>query len=144
MIEAATFAPNTVRDQWLETVRDFCNEVTGWSEAQGWTVTRKQLDITEELLGSYVAPLLTVQTEHGAVMVEPIGRAVIGAAGRIDLYAYPTLFRVMLLQSLKNGQWLIRTDSGIFLKQPWNEATFVELVADLTGASSELPTHSAA
>jgi hypothetical protein len=85
--------------------------------------------------------MLTLQTEHGAVMVEPVARVVMGAVGRIDLYAYPTLFRVMLLRSARDEQWRIRTDSGFFLKQQWNEKTFLELVADLTGASDESSAH---
>jgi hypothetical protein len=86
--------------------------------------------------------MLTIRTSHGEVVLEPVARFVMGAVGRIDLYAYPTLFRVKLLRSSKDGRWLIRTDSGIFLKQPWNEETFLGLVADLTGATDESPAHS--
>jgi hypothetical protein len=132
---------NEGREQWVETVRGFCDEAAKWSEAQGWKVERRELELTEELLGTYSVPMLTIKTQHGTVIVEPVARIVMGAVGRIDLYAYPTLFRVMLLRSSRNGRWLIRTDSGIFLKQPWDEATFAGLVADLTGAPSELPAH---
>lgn len=79
--------------------------------------------------------MLIIQTERGAVMVEPIGRLVMGPAGRIDLYAHPTLFRVMLLWGPEHRGWRIRTDSGVFLRQPWKQQTFLELLEDLTAAT---------
>lgn len=141
MGNAAGLDSGTERERWVETVRAFCEEVAAWSEGQGWKVSRKELDLTEDVLRTYTVPMLIIQTARGAVMLEPVARTVMGANGRIDLYAYPTLFRVMLLRSSKDGRWLIRTDSGIFLKQPWNKQTFVDLVAGLTGVPDELPTH---
>ena len=133
--------PNEERQQWIQTVRSFCDEVTQWSSAQGWRVVPEEMKLTEELLGTYPVPTLNIQTKHGAVVVEPVARVVMGALGRIDLYAYPTLFRVMLLRSTKDDRWRIRTDSGIFLRQPWNERTFLDLVTDLTGAADEPSAH---
>jgi hypothetical protein len=133
--------PKEERERWVQTVRSFCDEITKWSSAQGWLVVPEELQLTEELLGTYTVPTLNIQTKHGAVVVEPVARVVMGAVGRIDLYAYPTLFRVMLLRSTKDDRWLIRTDSGIFLRQPWSEQTFLDLVADLTGAVDESSAH---
>jgi len=127
------------RDEWIETVRSFCEETAEWSRAQGWEVAWKDAEVTEALLGTYNVPLLIIQTKRGAVMLEPVARCVMGANGRIDLYAYPTLYRVMLLRSARDGRWLIRTDSGIFIKQPWNEETFVSLANDLSVAPDEPP-----
>jgi hypothetical protein len=135
MSEAAVADPVQEREEWIETIHELFVQITGWAAARKWTVSTKSLELTEDLLGTYQVPSLTLQTGRGAVMLEPVARRVMGAAGRIDLYAYPSLFRVMLLRSTKDGQWLIRTDSGIFIKQPWNEETFAELVEDLTGAA---------
>src|SRR5205823_1345349 len=133
----STLDPATERERWTQTVQSLCDQVTAWSESQGWQVARKEMEITEELLGAYAVPMLVIQTSHGALMLEPVARLVMGAQGRIDLYAYPTLFRVMLLRNSRDGRWMIRTDSGIFLRQPWNEETFLSLAADLAGASDE-------
>jgi hypothetical protein len=141
MSAATSLDPSEERQQWVQAVRSFCDDVTAWSTSQDWHVVREELSLTEESLGSYTVPTLTIQTRHGTVVVEPVGRLVMGATGRIDLFAYPTLFRVMLLRSPRDGGWRIRTDSGIFLRQAWGEGTFLDLVADLTGASDESSAH---
>jgi hypothetical protein len=138
MTDTLRLDPAVELKRWVQDLKDFCRDVERWSSACGWKVAWKELDLQEESLGSYTVPLLIIQTAHGAVFVEPVGHTVMGATGRIDLYAYPSLFRVMLLRSASNGQWRIRTDSGIFLRQPWNEDAFRTLVEDLTGASDEL------
>jgi hypothetical protein len=122
------------RENWIALVRSFSKQVADWATEQGWQVAWKSLDRTEDVLGSYEVPMLIIQTQRRAVMIEPVARDVLGAAGRIDLYAYPTLFRVMLLRSAENGKWRIRTDSGIFLDRTWNKQTFVRLVDELTEA----------
>jgi hypothetical protein len=137
MSSLAILNSDAERQRWIETVQAFCDELAGWSENQGWTVTRSVKELREEGLGAYAVPMLTIQAPRGTVKVDPVGREVLGAVGRIDLYAYPTLFRVMLLRSGKDGRWRILTDSGIYLKQPWNETTFAELVTDLTVAGDE-------
>ncbi len=126
--------PANERQQWSQLVSEFCDQVRGWAEEAGWQVTRKTLDRTEEVLGTYEVPMLIIQTATRAVMVEPVARMIMGATGRIDVYAYPTLFRVMLLRSGASGEWRIRTDSGFFLPQSWSKETFVTLVGDLAGA----------
>jgi len=141
MSVSTSLDPSEERQRWVQTVRSFCDQVTQWSAAQGWPVATSELELTEETLGTYSVPELNIQTQHGAVVVEPVARVVMGAVGRIDLFAYPTLFRVMLLRSTQDGRWLIRTDSGIFLRQPWTEKTFRDLVADLTGAADESSAH---
>src|SRR5687768_12736679 len=102
-------APEAVRDEWLQALDDLTEQVRGWSEAEGWQVTSKSLPIEEELLGKYEAPMLVIQAPWGPLYVEPVARCVMGALGRVDMYAYPTLYRVMLLRSTKEGHpWRIR------------------------------------
>lgn len=134
MSETISLETQQVKAEWLETVQAFCDEVSGWSLARGWQVSRRPVEIVEEMLGAYEVPSLTVRTETGAVVLEPVARMVMGAAGRIDLYAYPSLFRVMLLRVGDRGEWYVRTDSGIRLREPWNEETFASLVEDLIAA----------
>jgi hypothetical protein len=134
MSQATSPDLNKERESWVHSVESLCRQVADWAARKKWTVTWQSHHLTEELLGSYDVPSLTVQTDHGIVTLKPIAREVMGATGRVDLSAYPTLFRVMLLRSPKDGQWRIRTDSGVYIKQPWSESTFLDLVADLTGA----------
>jgi hypothetical protein len=122
-----------LRDEWLQVVEALGRQVRGWAEQRGWTVTEERREINEERLGIYQAPVLQIETPHGSVFLEPIARDVGGADGRVDLYAWPTLYRVMLLRG-GGPDWMIRTDSGIYWPHPWGEATFAELAEGLIGA----------
>lgn len=88
----------------------------------------------EEAFGTYPAPVLTIETGSGRLMLESIGRDLLRDRGRVDRYAWPTLFRVMLLNDDTESGWKIRTDSGIMLHQPWDKDTFVTLAQDLMAA----------
>lgn len=131
----AILDPAAERSRWIELVSTFANEVANWARERNWRVAITHVKRSEELLGTYEVPTLIIQTERGAVRIEPVARVVKGALGRIDLYAYPTLFRVMLLRSPQHGEWRIRTDSGFFLRQSWNKETFLDLVQDLAAAA---------
>jgi len=69
--------------------------------------------------------------------VEVKGRGPSQTSGRVQLSAWPTLFRVMLLHKPGEAEWTIRTDSGIPLRQPWRRETFVSLAKDLLNADNE-------
>jgi hypothetical protein len=135
MLAEAKLDPDEERSIWTNIVTGFTDQVSDWAREQNWRVDVRQLERSEELLGTYKVPLLIIQTERGAVIVEPVARVVAGSEGRIDIYAYPARFRVMLLRSSESGEWRIRTDSRVYLRQPWNKETFVGLVQDLTAAS---------
>jgi hypothetical protein len=122
-----------LRDEWLQVVAALAKQVRDWAEKKGWTVTEEQREINEEQLGIYRVPVLQIDTPRGQVVLEPIARDVAGAEGRVDLYAWPTLFRVMLLRG-GGPDWVIRTDSGLNWPHPWEEATFAELAEGLLGA----------
>src|SRR5262245_60987596 len=107
-----------LRDEWLQVVAALARDVRGWAEKKGWTVTEEPREINEERLGIYQAPALQIDTPNGQVILEPIARDVAGADGRVDLYAWPTHFRVKLLRRA-DGIWYVRTDSGINWPHPW-------------------------
>jgi hypothetical protein len=121
-----------LRDEWLQVVEALARSVRDWAEKKGWAVTEEQREINEEQLGIYQAPVLQIDTPHGQVILEPIARDVAGAEGRVDLYAWPTLFRVKLLRK-PDGNWIIRAGSGLNWPHPWGEATFHELAEGLLG-----------
>src|SRR6266511_3831152 len=93
-----------LRDEWLRVVEGLGHQVRGWAEKKGWTVTEEPREVNEERLGVYRAPVLQIDTPHGQVILEPIARDVAGAEGRVDLYAWPTHFRVKLLRKA-DGIW---------------------------------------
>lgn len=122
-----------MRQDWLQAVDQRIHEVQEWAHAAGWKVTRSVKDMIEASTGPYSVPTLEIDTGDGTVTFEPIGRDVIGATGRIDLSAWPSLYRVMLVRR-QDGSWVVRTDSGINWPHPWGSETFIELSRSLANA----------
>ena len=135
MVKVRKLSPEEVvdfREEWLQAINHVIAQVRGWAESRGWTTEIEQREVTEERLGTYTVPVLGIDTPQGKLVLEPIGREIIGAEGRLDLYAWPSLFRVMLLRR-SDMSWIIRTDSGINWPHPWNQQTFEELALGLLG-----------
>ena len=56
-----------------------------------------------------------------------------GADGRVDLEAWPSLNRVRLVPAA--DQWKFITDSNVPLDSPWGSDAFVRLAKHLTAVS---------
>ncbi len=115
---------------WVAKVEATINQIEAWAIAEGWSTARTVRTIDERPLGSYAVPLLRIRLPGGEVQVIPVALQVIGADGRIDVEAFPSLNRVKLIG--RGDQWEIYTDSNVPLRQPWNAETFVQLARDLT------------
>lgn len=117
------------RDEWLRRVGDLVTEVEGWASEQGWSVHRLDARIRERLLGEYVVPSLQMRMPGGELFLKPVALHVVGADGRVDLEAWPTLNRVKLVG--REGGWQVITDSNVPLREQWGRDTFVRLAHDL-------------
>jgi hypothetical protein len=117
------------RQQWVARVEALVNEIDQWARSQGWTVIRGRKPIQESVIGTYDVPILEARLAGGQIFVNPIGLNVIGAEGRVDIEAIPTLNRVKLI--VRDDQWQVFTDSNVPLRQPWTADNFVQLVRDL-------------
>lgn len=116
---------------WTDAVNALFQQVQQWitEERPEWQIEFTTADITEESLGRYTTRVMEISAHSGRLILEPVGRDVFGADGRIDLYAWPSLYRVMLLRSFAGDEWVIRTSSGIDWPQPWSQPGFLA-VAD--------------
>ncbi len=118
------------------------DEVQAWAgqeAARGWRVEREEKELAEEVVGgAYRVPVVTIIAPQGRLVLEPIARGTVGAQGRVDLYAWPSLFRVMLLHKPRGKdkpiEWVVRTDSGLDWPQPWSRETFLALADGLLNA----------
>jgi len=119
-----------IRGDWVSLVQDLCGTIESWARERKWFVHREEKTITEEHLGSYAVPVLLIQAGQGRIHVEPIGRNIIGAEGRIDISSFPSLNRMLLIRV--NGRWVLRTDSGVDWPDHWSKKAFVNLVRALT------------
>src|SRR5712692_10130737 len=87
------------RAGWRSVVTTLKEQVQTWAQSRGWKVTELAPSVTDDSVGTYEAPILEIDTPKGRVVLEPIGRDILGVNGRVDLYAWPTHYRVMLLRS---------------------------------------------
>ncbi len=131
------------RSNWERHTAQLAEEVQTWAAqeagARGWRVEREEIEHAEEVVGgTYHVPVLTIHAPQGRLVLEPIARGVMGAQGRVDLYAWPSLFRVMLLHKPRGKdaglEWVVRTESGVDWPLPWGRETFLTLAEGLLNA----------
>ncbi len=119
---------------WAQDTVTLFNQVSEWSHQNGWTVEpeviHQELPNSKETLE---VDGLSITTPSGRIQLEPIGRRADGSVV-VEMYAWPTLYRVRLLGGLDAGEWKVLTDSGIMLRQAWNRVNFTTLAEDLLNA----------
>ena len=109
-----TAGATQMRVEWKQTVDELMDQVCEWvRQHKEWSIVpQSDKEIAEDPLGAYTVPVMRILTENGTVVLEPIARNVRGSDGRVDLYAYPTLFRVKLIYRESDQTWTVRTDQG--------------------------------
>jgi len=120
------------RADWVALVERILSQIEGWAEQNGWPVHRETKEITEEALGTYAVPVLQIKLPGGRLYVEPVAREVVGAEGRIDLYSWPGLHRLLLVRS--GGKWALKTDSRVGWPDAWGKRAFTRAAENLTNA----------
>ena len=128
-----------LRDEWLRAIHELADQISAWArEEPGWETSTATAEVEDDL-GIYTVPTVTIQTPDGRLILEPgrytSGRkAGDGLRGSVELYAWPTLFRVRLLYGQPEVKWQVMTESRVPLRQEWNRANFIRLAQDLVGA----------
>lgn len=117
------------REHWMRDVRCLVNQAEAWSSAQSWSSLVEDVQLTEEAIGAYVVPVLTIQVGVGRLILEPIACRIPEAHGRVDFYAYPSLSRVLLLREFGpvQAEWTICTTDGLEWPASWSEQTFYDI-----------------
>jgi len=113
------------RQDWIIRVAALVAEIAQWARAEGWTFEQQTKVLREKNIGEYEVPSLVIHLQGGEIEVNPIALHTIGANGRVDIEAFPTLSRVKLL-GVPDG-WMIMTDSNVPLREPWTRETFSQL-----------------
>ena len=135
-MSTATLDRTNTLAEWQDTARNLLSQMADWAAPeQGWSVEWYEVDREESKLGRYKSPAIRIHTPDGDLRCEPIARVIYGRRGTVELSAYPTLYRVRLIRPVKSNEWVIMTDSGIPIRQPWNRDTFVQVASDLVHAN---------
>jgi len=133
------------RSVWLETIETLLREAETWASAQGWKLTRRTKEFTDEALSddvqqNYTVPILEIAVPSQVaprgrdekLVLEPVMFNPLTGVGRVDFYAWPAMYRVRMIR--RSDEWTIKTDSGIDWPLPWNEQTFVQIAQGLAKA----------
>ena len=98
----------SVREDWTLALTSLQRELTEWSKAEDWQVEATAKSLTEAATGNYTAPELDISTpDGGRLRVEVKGRGPVNASGRVQISAWPTLFRVVLLHKPGADGWVV-------------------------------------
>jgi hypothetical protein len=120
------------REAWKSQVRELCDEVKKWAKEKGWSVHEDIKQISEDHVGSYEVPVLVLQSPQGRVHIDPIGCEIVGASGRVDIFTWPALNRMLLVRG--DDRWEVRTDARVAWPAEWCEDTFFDIVNRLDAA----------
>ena len=131
------------REEWLHAVKALMSQVTEWSHSQGWDVFARGREANRDF--SYEEQGVSIieidahpqDARSGSdvkLILEPMTYNSVTGTGRVDFYVWPALYRVRLLHKSDNGEWIIRTDSGLDWPLPWNQETFTQIVHGLLRA----------
>lgn len=115
---------------WCDVVRALMDDIKSWAEDEKWLVHELDKTLTEDYLGTYTVPELTVKPPSGHLTVEPIARNIIGAAGRVDICAFPSMNRMLLVRI--DDKWCVKTDARVPWPKSWGKDTFIELATALS------------
>lgn len=116
----------SLRDEWLQDLSDLFERLRSWmtdAEEQGLLeIEQDALELKEERLGRYNAPMLRVTTPGVSVRIVPRGRLIIGAQGRVD---FETPAARILLVRTKQSSWEFRElAEGRWRGDPLTERSF--------------------
>ena len=79
----------------MKAVNQLVQQITEWTKDTGWTVTTAR-EINEENVGARRVPDATIDAPQGYLTLEVKSRGRKDRLGRIELRAWPTLYRVLL------------------------------------------------
>ncbi len=90
-------------EQWVEQVTALVYDAKAWAvaakDAHGWAVARRTHEIAEDVVGgACVVPVLRLSAGADELRLELVARGVLHADGRVDLFAWPSMYWVMLLR----------------------------------------------
>lgn len=117
------------KTEWQKSIKDLVGDIRLWAENNKWIVVQHDKSITEDHLGTYQVPELNIKIPGGHLIVEPIGRNIIGAEGRVDIYAFPSLQRMLLVR--EHNHWSVKTSDFINWPLSWDKNTFTDLAKNL-------------
>ncbi|MDD2554587.1 MAG: hypothetical protein PHP51_08450 [Desulfotomaculaceae bacterium] len=127
-----------IKEDWLAALDGLVKQLKEWTRPQHGAscpcctpvcdIIETIIELDEEHIGSYSAPMLYLKTENTLIELKPAGRFAIGAIGRVDMSNHGR--RYSLLYSSRRG-WVCMEN-----RQSLTKSLFLELLADLAQKQS--------
>lgn len=140
-MSSAVSSPLPIREEervsWIAELKSVVDQAEQWSRRQGWAVRRDSKPITEPMLGTYTVPVLLIHTPQGRLILDPIGRDIVGAEGRVDLCVMPSYDPVPLIKG--DHGWEFWSPKSQSPGRSWSEADFVAVAQQLLQEENETP-----
>lgn len=123
---------NKVKVEWIQLLNIFMDNIKSWlkqPQKEGLiTILEKEIEIKEEHMGVYNAPLLELVIGTESIKITPVGRLIIGASGRIDINSF--LNRFIVLHHSEKG-WIYRNEGHQGCFQQFTEESFTKMLKEL-------------
>lgn len=122
---------NSKKKEWLQEIDQFYQQVRTWvseSETQGrLKVKNERKKIYEDGFGEYPVPVLVIQVNGCSIYLEPVGRMIVGAKGRIDMRSKTMQYRFVRLSE----GWFFAKQKQPIEYEKLTQSLFVELLEGL-------------
>ena len=113
------------RDEWVRQVERLIGEAEKWATEKGWLVDREHRELSEDRLGGYTAPALKMRRPDGTVLLlEPVARFVVGAAGRVEFSVFPSYDHEVLARTGEG--WEFVSSTGRPARRAWSRDSFLK------------------
>mgnify|MGYP003367003965 CR=1 FL=1 len=121
-----------VKEQWQQQVREFMDQINSWLkplvQEQLLNVQEGEICLDEEHIGSYATSTLEIVIGGERIKIQPVGRLIIGALGRIDISSSKGSYIVLYHE--QQG-WIYRNAHRREPFTVFNENNFMELIREL-------------
>ncbi len=104
------------RNEWLRHIEQFYDRVLKWLfryiEQGKIQVTRRNITLTEDNIGSYDTEKLILKLANKEVSLTPIGTVLIGSQGRIDMSSSAGEVKFVLVEKDSKGPSMQNTEAN--------------------------------
>jgi hypothetical protein len=125
-----------VKNEWIERVEALFAQTTDWLAPylkEGlFKIVEKVKNINEEQLGAYRMKQLEYEFGEHCLIIEPMGRNIIGSWGRIDIYfrgnKTDKYLLILLGDTFDTATWYLSSFQDKRLRFDWNKDNFEKLI----------------
>ncbi len=117
--------------EWLGELVELRNRLLYWLRpaiSAGVKVKLPQIEISEEILGTYKAPALEIAFGLRRALIRPVARIIVGGQGRVDIES--PLGNFLLIRRSPEAGWFLIRKSWDDAK-PLTEEVFADLIKDI-------------